>query len=234
MEIKRTAIKNNAKLLIANSKPSPILVFLVYILISLVIATLSDRISGQYQMMNELLAAYQKGDLRYVPDPPALSVWAYVLLAALGVMAAILLVGATIYSLEICQLRKGSVGNLFDGFGIFWRALGLLLVEGLFIYLWTLLFIIPGIIAAYRYRQALYLLIDNPEFGILECLRRSSQMMVGRKWELFVLDLSFLGWYLLTIIPGAIVWVRPYTCLTYTNYYLALRDMPQSTFDKTV
>ena len=234
MEIKRTAIKNNAKLLIANTRPSPIFVFLVYILITLVITTLVDRISGDYQMLQDALTEYQKGNLEYIPQVPQLSGWAYVLLAALGVMALILFVGMTIYCLEICQLRKGSVGNLFDGFGIFLRALGLILVEFLFIYLWSLLLIVPGIIAAYRYRQALYLLIENPELGILDCLRLSTQMMVGRKWELFVLDLSFLGWYLLTLVPGAVVWVEPYTRITYVNYYLALRDMPQSTFDKTV
>ena len=108
------------------------------------------------------------------------------------------------------------------------------MLEIVFIYLWTLLLIVPGIIAAYRYRQALYLLIENPELSPLDCLRFSSQMMVGHKWELFVLDLSFLGWYLLCLLPGAIVWVEPYTRITYTNYYLALRDIPLSTFDKTV
>ena len=49
-----------------------------------------------------------------------------------------------------------------------------------------------------------------------------------------MLDLSFLGWYLFSYIPGAVVWVEPYTRITYTNYYLALRDMPQSAFDATV
>jgi uncharacterized membrane protein len=52
-------------------------------------------------------------------------------------------------------------------------------------------------------------------------------MMSGRKGELFVLDLSFLGWSLLMLFPFVAVWVLPYTSVTYTNYYLALRDMPQ-------
>ena len=234
MEIKRAAIKHNAKLLIAQTRPSPILVILVYLLIDTVLLELSYRISGEGKVIDAMVEQYQKGNMSYIPQMPELSVRACVLLAALAVMGIMLLTGLTSYCLEICQRRKGGVGNLFDGFTLFSKVLGLFIVEGIFIYLWSLLLIIPGIIAAYRYRQALYLLLENPELGILECLQRSAQMMNGHKWELFVLDLSFLGWYLLAYLPGAIVWVEPYRSITYTNYYLALRDMPQSTFDTTV
>lgn len=234
MEIKRAAIKHNAKLLIAQTKPSPILVILVYLLIDTLLLELSYRISGMDKLINDMTEEIQKGNLQYIPQTPALSGWAYVLLAALAVMGMLLLAGLTVYCLEICQQRKGGVGNLFDGFTLFAKVIGLFIVQGIFIYLWSLLLIIPGIIAAYRYRQALYLLLENPDYGILECLSRSSRMMTGHKGELFMLDLSFLGWYLFSYIPGAVVWVEPYTRITYTNYYLALRDMPQSAFDATV
>jgi uncharacterized membrane protein len=181
-----------------------------------------------------MLEQYQAGNFDFVPELPQISVWGYALLIALSVMNLMLYVGATIYSLEICQFRKAGVGNLFDGFGIFGKALLLAVVMILFIYLWALLFIVPGIIAAYRYRLAFYLMIDNPELGPLDCLRLSSEMMAGHKWELFVLDLSFLGWFLLCTVPGVSIWVEPYTSITYTNYYLALRDMPRSDFDMRI
>ena len=234
MEIKRAAIKKNAKLLIATTRPSPILVFLVYILIGLVLLYLSESISGETKMVQEMLLQYQAGNLEYVPEPPELSGWACVLLIALSVMNYMLAVGTHIYSLEICQQRQGSFGNLFDGFGIFGKSLLLAILETIFIYLWTLLLIVPGIIAIYRYRMALYVMIDHPELGPLDCLRESKRLMTGHKWELFVLDLSFLGWFLLCLLPPASVWVEPYTRITYTNYYLALRDMPGSSFNTTV
>ena len=234
MEINRKAIKHNALLLIAQTKPSPILVILVYILIGTVLSELTLQVSGMAKVMETAMTEYEKGNYSFVPELPAPGAWACVLVAALAVMAVLLLAGLLLYCLRICQLQKAGVGDLFDGFALFGKVLGLVLVELLFIYLWALLLIVPGILAAYRYRQALYILLENPELGVLECLRRSTQMMDGHKWELFVLDLSFLGWYILTWLPGAVVWVEPYTRITYTNYYLALRDLPHSAFDQTV
>ena len=84
----------------------------------------------------------------------------------------------------------------------------------------------PGIIAAYRYRQAIYLLIDHPEMSVMDCIRESKRMMAGHKWELFVLDLSFIGWGFLSSLAmiGWLVriYTTPYFGLTYALYYEAL------------
>ena len=89
--------------------------------------------------------------------------------------------------------------------------------------LWSLLLIVPGVIAAYRYSQALYILLDDPAKSPIQCLRESKGMMVGHKQELFMLDLSLLGWYLLGMIPyigyAAQVWTIPYTSMVKTLYY---------------
>ena len=96
-------------------------------------------------------------------------------------------------------------------------------LRDLFIWLWSLLFVIPGIIAAYRYSMALYILLDHPEFGIMDCLRESKAITAGHKMELFKLDLSFLGWGLLTALPyvGFLisVFVTPYYAITHAFYY---------------
>jgi len=96
------------------------------------------------------------------------------------------------------------------------------LVMYIFIFLWSLLFIVPGIIAAYRYRQALYLLLDHPEMGVMDCIRESKRLMTGHKGELFVVDMSFLGWYILCAVPFVSVYVTPYVNVTYAGYYDAL------------
>lgn len=97
-------------------------------------------------------------------------------------------------------------GRLFPrGKGMFWKSVGLNFMRSLFIGLWSMLFIFPGVIAAYRYAMADYLLAANPEMGVMDALRESKVRMVGRKWRLFCLELSFIGWSLLAALPGWLV-----------------------------
>ncbi|PKM71981.1 MAG: hypothetical protein CVU91_11405 [Firmicutes bacterium HGW-Firmicutes-16] len=182
------------------------------------------------KMMEQMMA----GNLDYVPQMPHTNAGGVIISIAIVLMMMMLSVGFTIYCMNICQFRNAGFGNLFDGFAIFFKVLWLTLLMGIFVWLWSLLLIVPGIIAAYRYRMALYIMIDNPQLGALDCIRASSSMMNGHKGELFVLDLSFLGWVLLTAFPFVTIWVTPYTSVTYVNYYLALRDMPRTNFNVKV
>lgn len=123
-------------------------------------------------------------------------------------------------------MKEACFGNLLDGFGMFFRIIWLDILQTVFITLWSLLFIVPGIIAEYRYRLALYLLLDHPEMSAMDCIRESKRIMSGNKGQLFVLDLSFIGWWILAGIPivGLFVrvWVVPYTQMTYALYYTTL------------
>ena len=119
------------------------------------------------------------------------------------------------------------------GFGFtpdYWRNVKTLFLRDLFRFLWGLLLIVPGIIASYRYRMAIYLLIDHPEMSTVQCMRESARMMKGHKTELFVLDLSFIGWVLLAGIPGIgtvlQLWTIPYMNLVFCLYYEMLRGAP--------
>lgn len=98
-------------------------------------------------------------------------------------------------------------------------------LRGLFIALWTLLFIIPGVVKAYQYRLVPYLLAEDPGMNWKEALETSKDIMDGQKWNTFVLDLSFIGWFLLSGITFGIVgifWVNPYYYQTRAQLYLAL------------
>jgi len=234
MRINRDAIKQNAKGVISTTKPSPILVGLVFLAVMYVLQLLSYTVSGQYQAYMKMMDQVMAGNLDYVPTLPHPNAGSVIIGIAIFLMLMMLTAGFTIYCMNICQFKKAGFGNLLDGFAIFLKALWLFFLMFFFVYLWSLLLIIPGIIAAYRYRMALYIMIDNPQLSALECIRESKKMMEGRKGELFVLDLSFLGWALLTLFPFVTIWVTPYTSVTYVNYYLALRDMPRSNFDVRV
>ena len=96
----------------------------------------------------------------------------------------------------------------------FLRTVVLYILKWLFILLWTLLFIIPGIIKSYSYSMAEYIAIDNPNMKAEDCITLSRKMMKGNKFKLFLLDLSFVGWILLSII---IIFVGPFLVYAYQN-----------------
>jgi len=229
MKINREAIKRNAKLAIQGARPRPLLVGLVYLLVMWVLQLLSAKITGQDVLQERLLNAYLSGGSieRFLDAYAAnyvmnFSIIASLLDLAISLISMALGVGFTMYLLQVSRMRKAGFENLLDGFGIFFKALLLYLLMGIFVMLWSILLVIPGIVALYRYRQAVYIMLDHPEYSALQCIRESKRMMQGRKGELFVLDLSFFGWYLLTAIPLVSIWVAPYTQLTYANYYNAL------------
>ncbi len=104
------------------------------------------------------------------------------------------LVGVCSFMLIFFRERDAHPGYLFNGFGCYFKTLGLVIVMGLFIFLWSMLFIIPGIIAAIRYSQAYYILADDPKKGIMQCINESKALMATNKMKYFTLVLSFFGW----------------------------------------
>jgi len=117
--------------------------------------------------------------------------------------------------------------KLFDGFSNFQAALITHLLALLFIFLWTLLLVIPGIIAAYRYSQVFYILNDNPDMAASDVLKESKRMMMGYKGKLFMLHLSFLGWAILSAITFGIgfLWLLPYIQTSMANFYQNLKEV---------
>lgn len=102
-----------------------------------------------------------------------------------------------------------------------------LLLRDVFIVLWTLLFIVPGIVKAYAYRMVPYILADDPTIEAKAAIDLSSQMMNGHKWSAFVLDLSFLGWYLLNLLTCGLLglfYVNPYVSATDAELYHTLKN----------
>ena len=99
-------------------------------------------------------------------------------------------------------------------------------LRDLFIALWTLLLIVPGIIKGYAYRMVPYILAENPDMNYKEALDLSSKMMYGNKWKSFVLDLSFIGWIILSILTFGILllfYVNPYIGSTNAELYKAIK-----------
>jgi uncharacterized membrane protein len=228
----RNALKSRAREVIATSNPRVLTVGLVYLVLTVVLSTLGARVmsvniseSEAMNYLNYAMNGNYEYALRYaetMTPPPT----AYAINALLMYVAAIVGAGFTIFLLNTLRNRQPCFANLLDGFGFWWKLLILDLLQSLLIGLWSLLLIVPGVMAHYRYAQALYILIDDPTKSPVRCLRESKAMMNGHKMELFKLDLSFLGWYLLEMIPyvgyAVQVWSVPYVGMTKALYYETL------------
>jgi len=117
------------------------------------------------------------------------------------VFGAILLFGmAGVMLKAVRDDEKEWFAGAFGGFKRPLEVTWLLALMNLRVFLWGLLFVIPGIIAVYRYRQAWYLKSENPEWSAGKCLSESGKLMKGMKWQAFCLDLSFFGWFLLVLM----------------------------------
>ena len=128
--------------------------------------------------------------------------------------------------LNLAKEEDISVGDTFKGFNITGKAVWLSIITNFFVFLWSLLLVIPGIIKAFSYSMAPFILADNPELTAREALSESKRIMDGHKFDLFVLQLSFFWWYLLGAITFGIayIYVVPYFEATMTNFYNEIKD----------
>jgi uncharacterized membrane protein len=117
--------------------------------------------------------------------------------------------------------------NLFSGFKIYPKSLGMYLWMGLWVVLWSLLLIVPGIIKAISYSQSFFIIAENPNVKVRDAMKISIKMTDGYKGDIFVMALSFLGWFLLAILTLGIglLWLSPYMSASFANLYLKLREL---------
>ena len=118
--------------------------------------------------------------------------------------------------------------DAFCGFDDFWSAFKVTFLVGLFTFLWSLLFIIPGIIKSIYYSMSMYILAENKGKSAMECIEESKAMTDGHKLELFGLALSFIGWYIVGMLTLGIgyIWIIPYVSATFANAYRSLNPLP--------
>lgn len=122
------------------------------------------------------------------------------------------------------ETNMGYLGYCFRE-GRYASVLITMLLRSIYTFLWTLLFIIPGIVKSYAYSMVPYILADNPNIGYNRAIELSNEMTWGQKFDMFILDLSFIGWYILgslALIVGTL-FVNPYYDATHAELYLILR-----------
>lgn len=137
------------------------------------------------------------------------------------ILGPVLLMGLTYVELDVRDGKGVSIERLFDPFHDFGRVWVVNFLMGLYTFLWSLLFVIPGWIKKYSYAMAPYIVAENPDISADDAITRSREIMDGHKWELFVLDLSFIGWHLLGPLTFGLIYiyVSPYIALAKVNFY---------------
>ena len=141
---------------------------------------------------------YLAGGGNAVLERNPVGIFTYVLTALL---TAVLGAGFSLYCMAVRRGERAEYLTLFDGFSFVGKLIALNVVESLLIILWSMLFVIPGIVAAYRYRFALYNLYENPGIGVMEALDMSKRQTWGYKSQIFALDWSYFGWLMLASLP---------------------------------
>lgn len=124
---------------------------------------------------------------------------------------------------------------LFSKFSNLGKCLLLNLAMWLLIFAWSLLLIVPGIIAAYRYAMAPYIMAQNPDIGVMDAIGQSKELMRGHKGRLFWLSLTFIGWVLLSVLTFGIgfLWLNPYMEAVQAAFYLERTDQLPSTYENS-
>ena len=157
----------------------------------------------------------------------------YVVVGAVAVLllSGPLMLGFTMVCLAVSRRQGASLSKLFEGFSRFGDSLVLFLLMDIFIFLWSLLLVIPGIIKMYSYSMSWFVLHDRPDLTGNEARKRSMYLMKGHKWRLFCLDFSFIGWYLLSALTLGILafWVTPYHMTARAEFYQELLAEEQKT-----
>lgn len=250
MYIDRYSIKADARERMRSAAPLPYREGLLYVLVIgaltvLSVLILSSKITPEAteEYLRLLMNGRYEEAVAYTDKltPPLRD---YLISFVLQLFSGIVAAGFSIFCMNTLRGKEASLWNLLDGFARFFPLLLLVFMKNSLTWLWMQLLIVPGIIAFYRYRLAVYLMVDHPELNAFQCIILSGRIMSGRKWELFVLDLSFIGWWLLAFLPflvfsmfpgvfplilggigtGAILaWLYPYYELSCVGFYEAVK-----------
>ncbi len=133
-------------------------------------------------------------------------------------------------SLQVARDKEIKYSMLKYGFNRLFDSVILNLLRTLFVFLWSLLLVVPGILKSYSYRMAPYLMIDDKNLTPREALKLSTRIMDGHRFELFVLDISFIGWYILWWITAGVfsLYVLPYRQTSEALFYLNLKSSEEA------
>ena len=228
------SLKRRAMELIRATKPSPLLASLFLFVITSVVSMLTMYLTGYYDVITSVTTSIFSGYEISTEQILALSeqytsLGGTMLSVALSLCITVITTGFSWYCYRVARGETPEIKSIFDGFGSFFKIIRLSIAIGFLVIIQTLLLVVPGIIAAMRYSQAVYIMYEHPEYGVLDCISESKRMMTGHKGEYFILQLSFIGWVLVgafvsMYIPFPVldIWINIYLGLATALYHVRL------------
>lgn len=142
------------------------------------------------------------------------------------VVTGLLYFGYYSFFLKISRNEEVTYNELFKRADLFLPCIAIMILTSIFTFLWSLLFIIPGIIASISYSMVYFVALDNPDLSAMEVIKKSKDIMQGHKMDYFILALSFIGWSIVAIFTFGILvfWLTPYIEVTFANFYNEIKD----------
>lgn len=228
--INRAAVKEESKRIMQSARVSPILVTLLVMIILFALERVSDLVRGgspfySYGLIRQYYDALLSGNpaalegmLSAAPSNTGMTFFFSMLVSLAGL---VLNGGYYIYCMGIRRGAEMPYATLADGLGVAGKLIWCSIQMSVKIFLWSMLLWIPGIVAAYRYRFAYYNILTDGSITAGGAIRLSCQQTTGMKWQLFVLDLSFIGWSLLSTLTMGLLnmWLTPYMTLCDLAYF---------------
>ncbi|MGF9955027.1 DUF975 family protein [Bacillus mycoides] len=210
--------------------------YLIGIVVFLIFGLFVDVIGPE----NLVYYSYGEPKLNFGVILSQIIIWAIIFILYI-VVQSVMSYGYYNITLGLAKNESTTIGDLFAGFksnNIF-RAMKLGILQTIFIFLWSLLFIIPGIIKFFSYSMAYYIMLEDPECTASEAIKKSKAMMKGHKLDLLITWLSFIGWFILGSLVGIFtlnlpyLWISPYYTTTVSHFYLKLANK-NVTDDETI
>lgn len=228
--INRAQIKAEAKGIMRGARVSPYIMTLLVMAIFFIFDRVTDLIESgsmfySYGFLQRYLEIIRSGDLEaldqlaaMLPEHTGMAAFFSILVSLVTI---VLNGGYYIYCMGIRRGAEMPYATLADGLGAAGKLIWCWVQMTVKTFLWMLLFWVPGIIAVYRYRFSYYNILTDDTLSASEAIRLSCQQTNGMKWELFVLDLSFIGWSLLSSITFGLlgIWLTPYMTLCNLAYF---------------
>ena len=204
-------IRARSRGILAGNWGTAVLVILVYAILTGIGGSSSGSTSGESGWFSGIIIGL-------------VAVFSMLAIAYTILVANVIEYGSQVTFLRFVRDGKIVFENLFSGFRDFGRVVATMFIKNLFIFLWSLLFIIPGIVKSYAYAMTEYILLDNPGMDSLAAISKSKQMMYGWKGKLFLLDLSLIGWAILCMFTCGIgfLWLGAYFKSNRAIFYMEL------------
>lgn len=214
MNLSSKVLKERAKVSLKQDLGAAMAVYIIYMTI-ISVSTVPSAISNA---MNVISSALDSQSDQFGINFLSFSITAPILTV---VLSGFLSVGMARFYLNLADRKKAQISDLFSQIPHFGNVLVYMLLSTIFIFLWSLLFLVPGIIAALGYAMAPYILAEHPEISAPDALKMSKQMMKGNKGKLFRLQLSFIGLSLLCVLTFGIgyLFLFPYMQASVAEFF---------------